>query len=179
MLSMIIRPAELRDAPAIADVHVAAWRAAYAGIMPREYLEGLTVAARTAAWHGWLREPGPGTTLVCEHDRHIIGFCTYGPTRDDDAAPDVIGELVAINLHPRYWRQGWGSAMCRYVLGQAETRGWQWVTLWALKQNLGARRFYAQLGFVPDGTERRDTTLVNTPLDELRYRIAVRQAPAR
>lgn len=174
---MTIRLATPVDAGAIADVHVAAWRAAYVDQMPRDYLERLTVESRTADWERWLREPGPGTTVVCECERRIVGFCVYGPTRDDDAPRDITGELVAINLHPQYWRQGWGSAMCRYVLRQAETRGWRWVTLWVLKQNLGARRFYARLGFVPDGAERRDTALVGTPLDEVRYRIGVRQAP--
>ena len=176
MPSMTIRLAKLGDARAIAGVHVAAWRAAYADVMPRDYLERLTVEGRTADWERWLREPGPGTTVVCEHERRIIGFCVYGPTRDDDAAPDTTGELVAINLHPRYWRQGWGTALCRYVVQEAESRGWQSLTLWVLKQNLAACGFYARLGFVPDGTERRDTTLVGASLDELRYRISLPQA---
>lgn len=176
---MTIRRARPDDAHAIAEVHVAAWRAAYADIMPREYIEGLTVAIRTAAWQRWLREPGPGTTIVCERERRIAGFCVYGPSRDQDVLPDTIGELVAINVDPRYWRQGCGIALCRHVLREAETTAWQSLTLWVLTRNTAARSFYSRLGFVPDGTERCDTQLIGAPLDELRYRIAVQRASAR
>jgi len=176
---MIIRPAELGDAPTIAELHVAAWRAAYSDLMPRVYLEGLTVATRTATWQRWLREPGPATTVVCEQERRIVGFCVYGPSRDNDVPSDTTGELVAINVHPRYWHQGCGTALCRHVLREAETTAWQSLTLWVLKQNVAAREFYSRLGFVPDGTERSNTQLIGTPLDELRYRIAVRRASTR
>lgn len=168
---MTIRLARPDDAQAIAEVHVAAWRAAYADVMPRAYLEGLTVAVRTAAWQHGLREPGPGTTIVCERESRIMGFCVYGPSRDHDVPPDMTGELVAINVHPRYWRQGYGTALCWHVLREAETTDWQSMTLWVLTQNVAARGFYSRLGFVPDGTERRDAQLIGAPLDELRYRI--------
>ncbi|HEY4215527.1 MAG TPA: GNAT family N-acetyltransferase [Gemmatimonadaceae bacterium] len=45
-----IRKAVPTDAGAIADVHVASWRATYAGLVAQSYLDGLSVAERTAAW---------------------------------------------------------------------------------------------------------------------------------
>lgn len=178
-MSLTIRSAIPHDASAVADVHVAAWRAAYTGIMPHDYLERLTVEQRTVDWERWLRDPGPGTTLVCEREGQIMGFSVFGPARDHDVARGTTGELVALNVHPRYWRQGCATALCRRVLREAQITAWQYVTLWVLKQNGAAREFYSRLGFVPDGTERCDTQLIGAPLHELRYRIAVRQAPAR
>lgn len=178
-MSLTIRLATPHDASAVAEIHVAAWCAAYAGIMPDDYLDRLTVEHKTADWERWLRNPGPGTTLVCEREGRIMGFGVYGPARDRDVPRETTGELVALNVHPRHWRLGCGTALCRHVLREAQTAAWQCVTLWVLKRNVAAREFYSRLGFAPDGTERRDTHLIGTPLHELRYRIAVRQAPAR
>jgi len=47
---LTIRPATAADAPAIAHIHVASWREAYAGIVPTAYLEGLDVDAREQWW---------------------------------------------------------------------------------------------------------------------------------
>ena len=44
----MIRLATLADARAIAELHVASWRAAYVGILPPAYLEGLSVEEREA-----------------------------------------------------------------------------------------------------------------------------------
>ena len=40
---MIVRPARIEDAPAIAEVHIQTWRETYAGLMPTEMLAGLSV----------------------------------------------------------------------------------------------------------------------------------------
>ena len=44
-----IRAAVGDDAPAIADVHVRAWQAAYRGIIEDEYLDGLSVDEQRAS----------------------------------------------------------------------------------------------------------------------------------
>ncbi|MBL3410667.1 N-acetyltransferase, partial [Klebsiella pneumoniae] len=45
-----IRPAQREDAAAIARSHVAAWQAAYAGIIDAAYLEALSTAQRETYW---------------------------------------------------------------------------------------------------------------------------------
>ena len=40
---LTIRPAELDDAPAIAQVHVDTWRSNYAGMIPQAYLDSLKI----------------------------------------------------------------------------------------------------------------------------------------
>lgn len=47
---MNVRFATIDDAPAIASVHVEAWRHAYAGVLPQATLDGLSVDARARMW---------------------------------------------------------------------------------------------------------------------------------
>ncbi|MDL5472210.1 GNAT family N-acetyltransferase, partial [Klebsiella pneumoniae] len=49
-----IRQAVPSDAQAIAAIHVASWRAAYANLMPDAYLAGLSVERRILDWRNAL-----------------------------------------------------------------------------------------------------------------------------
>ena len=167
---MRIRPALPEDAKSIAEVHVAAWQAAYRGLMPDAYLDELTVEKRTAVWQRSLALPSPGTVVVAETKDSLAGFCLFGPTRDEDGKNKSAGEILAINIRPDCWRNGFGRALCDLALGEAPRRGWVLVTLWVLNGNQRARRFYESLGFSLDGTDRIDTKLIGAPLHELRYR---------
>lgn len=168
--TMSIRLAIPEDASAIAEVHIAAWRAAYKGHMPDDFLNSLTLEQKASVWRRALQEPSPGTTLVWEQQQRIIGFCVYGPLRDADVRLTHTGELVAINFHPHYWRRGFGTVMCQCVIDEGEKRNWESLTLWVLKENHPARRFYERLGFLTDGKEKCDTKLIGVPLHEVRYR---------
>lgn len=159
----------------IAAVQVAAWRAAYKGIMPDDFLSGLDVQQKARAWERALQEPGPGIAVVWECGQEVAGFCVYGPSRDSDASRDTTGELVAINFHPRHWRRGFGTTMCQYVISEGKKRNWRELTLWVLKQNIPARRLYERAGFLPDGTEKTETELIGEPLHEVRYKFSLVQ----
>jgi RimJ/RimL family protein N-acetyltransferase len=169
---MTIRLAAVSDARAIAEVHVAAWRTAYAEYMPKSFLEALSVEDRTDIWERSLEEPGAGTTLAIELEAKVVGFCVYGPSRDQDALPKT-GELVAINLHPAYWRRGLGTEACLHVLTEARKLKWSLLTLWVIKGNTSARAFYECLGFILDGSEKQDSKLTGSPLYEVRYRMTL------
>lgn len=45
-----IRPASADDTAALGQVHVRAWQAAYGGVMPDGYLDGLDATERSAMW---------------------------------------------------------------------------------------------------------------------------------
>ncbi len=63
-LAIRIRKADTTDAGAVARVHVDTWRTTYAGIMPAEYLAGLTYAEREAMWSQALTADRPTTCMV-------------------------------------------------------------------------------------------------------------------
>lgn len=57
-------PPRDRDARAIAAVHVASWRSAYAGLVPAATLDGLNVDARARQWACWLTDPKASSVVL-------------------------------------------------------------------------------------------------------------------
>lgn len=170
---MNIRVANSNDANAIAKVHIAAWRAAYQDYMPPDYLQSLCHNEKTKMWESALSGDNPGITLVALHKvlHQIIGFCTYGPSRDMDADKNSVCELISINIHPDYWQQGYGSLLCTKVIESASQQDYTSITLWVIKRNIAARHFYEKQNFYCEGTETVDTNLVGFPLHGIRYKI--------
>ena len=166
----MVRDAVVEDAVAMARVWVAAWQAAYAGLMPAAYLAALDADAARPAFERSLREGA--SALVLEQERDIVGFSAYGASRDPGAGP-ATGEVIAINLHPSGWRRGMGRQLLRETQQRLGERGFSEATLWVLHANARARRFYEAAGWRLDGLEKHDDTLTGFPLHEVRYRIAL------
>jgi len=141
-------------------------------LMPQAVLDGLTVEQRAARWLHTINEPGAGATLIAEENGIVTGFCAYGPSRDHDAMDQPVGELAAIYVHPDSWGHGTGRTLCEQFLMDARQLNWHTATLWVLRDNQPARRFYERMGFAPDGAEKIDTKLIKAPLHEVRYRKA-------
>jgi L-amino acid N-acyltransferase YncA len=87
-----IRLAEVRDAAAIAHVHVQSWLTTYKGLVPEEYLASLNEAERVPLWQEWLTRDI--SVFVAEVAGKIVGFAGGGPIREPLAAYDA--ELYTI-----------------------------------------------------------------------------------
>ena len=150
-----MRHAEQPDVPAIAGVHVRAWRAAYRGLVHDAVLDSLSVAEREQMWNGLV--PGRDdahVTIVAEIEGEVVGFCSVAaPSRDADA-PEGTAEIPAIYVEPDRRRGGIGAALLDAALVALEAAGWRRVTLWVVATNANARAFYARFGFVPDGASQ-------------------------
>jgi ribosomal protein S18 acetylase RimI-like enzyme len=185
-----VRPATLADVTEIAAIHVRSWQAAYRGLMPQEYLDGLDPAARVAGWRRNLetldrsssgvlvaastqtastQTASPEITSPETAGPGIAGFVSYWPTRDDDDNPARTGEVAAIYLHPDAWGQGLGRQLMAATLENLAAAGYRDATLWVLQDNARARRFYSQAGWAADGAAKTDD-LDGFPLLEVRYR---------
>jgi RimJ/RimL family protein N-acetyltransferase len=168
---MPCREAKQEDVPALARLSVDAWRTAYRGVMPSSFLDALSVEDAQARWKGTVGEGHP-SVVVYEQDRQLTASCYVGPSRDPDADP-ATAEIIALNVNPDHWRHGLGSKLTAFVLDRLRVQGFRSVTLWVLRDNVRARRFYEALRFQPDGTERVTSALIGSPLHELRYRITL------
>lgn len=166
-MSAVVRLARPADAAAIVDVRIAAWRAAYAGLMPADYLAAMdddrpAVVARLAdRLDGSLSH----TSLVgLDAAGVVVGACAFGPGRDEE--PEA-GELYAINVRP----QAWGSGVGRALLREAEQAlaGFPTAYLWVVEGNARARRFYERSGWPPDGGRKTDDRF-GTGVTEVRCR---------
>jgi len=164
-----IRDATPADAPAIAAVHVASWKAAYRGMIPDHYLERLTVDDRLAQWERALEgPPAPGhASLVAQDDAATArGFARVGPSVP---AAGRTGELWALYLEPGAWGRGAGRALAEAAIGRMVELGYEDAVLWVLPENRRARRFYEIGGWQCDEVERTQTVW-GVDLAEVRYR---------
>lgn len=168
---MSCRDAVTADGPAVARIWVEAWRDAYDGLMPVEFLAALNAAQGLPRFEEAIQSGR--SMLVAEHDAAVIGFSLFGASRDDDA-PANTGEVIAINLLPSHWRRGLGRMLLAESAHRLQHQGFSHATLWVLHGNTRARRFYESLGWAQDGGEKHDTKLTGFPLHEVRYRRELR-----
>jgi len=166
---MSIREANVKDANEIAKIHVKAWQVGYKEFMPKEYLDSLSVESKKIIWSEALTKKGPGTNLVIEENGFIVGFSVFGPARDKELENKNCGELVALNILPEYWGNGFGSELTKYVIKISKNKKWNALYLWVIKKNIRARRIYESFGFVEEGAEKSDTKLTGHELHEVRY----------
>lgn len=145
----VIREALASDVAAVASLHVRAWRAAYRGHMPDDFLDALDPSARAAMWTKALLRPDH-LVLVADDASGLVGFCSMVPARDSDAG-DATAELSALYVDPSRLRSGVGSRLLDAAVAAAGLRGFRSMNLWVLRDNAGAIAFYRSRGFLPDG----------------------------
>ena len=166
-----VRLATFDDADAIAHAHLDAWDWAYRGLISDGYIDLLLSerAARIERWRGILAaDSGATRTWVAERAGALAGFCGTGPAQDEDAAPGT-GEVRALYLRPEVVGTGVGRILFAHAVTNLRERGFDPLTLWVLRENVRARRFYEAAGWRPDGAEKVEIR-PDTELAEVRYR---------
>ena len=136
-----IRVAEARDAGAIAHVHVESWRTTYEGVVPQEYLDSLSEAARAMVWQDWLTRDI--SMFVAEVDGAVVGFAGGGPNREPLAGYDA--ELYTIYLLREVQGQGIGRDLLHTVAKALVGKGHRGMLAWVLERN-PAVGFYEKTG---------------------------------
>ncbi|WP_219415894.1 GNAT family N-acetyltransferase [Pseudonocardia nigra] len=170
---LVLRHATPEDASGIALVHVRSWRAAYAGLVPDEMLAGLSVDARAQMWTRLIADPAQPILVLAAPD--VVGFAAFGANREDPAT----GELYAIYLDPGWWGRGAGRLLHDAVVEWLDDR-YARSTLWVLRTNARAVRFYRAAGWFPDGTEKVEEGPGGAVLEENRLaRTSTRRPPCR
>lgn len=141
----VIRAAQIVDAPAIARVHVDTWRTTYAGIVPGEFLAGLSYEGCQASWLEVLSNPHDETHLFVAEAQagQIVAIASGGPLREALAGLD--GELYVLYVLKAFQGFGYGKLLVSQVAEDLAGRGYHALAIWVLKDN-PACRFYERLG---------------------------------
>ncbi|MGW4353782.1 N-acetyltransferase family protein [Nocardia sp. NPDC004582] len=141
-MTVRIRPGLGSDAEAVATLHTASWRTAYAGIMPAAYLDGALAGDHRRMWHARLAgDATPGSLFIAESGSGLAGFIYLAAQSD--------GRILIDNLHvsPALKRGGIGTRLLRH--------GFEWaaaefpgrpVYLEVLEENTAAIAFYERHG---------------------------------
>ena len=193
---VVIRVGSAAHAAQIAAVQRETWFAAYEGVIAPEVIDRVTVpddgarirqSFRTRPWQRMLVavDPGAGDPDAGDPDAGgIVGYASFGPETDVLNAPwphpltadgegGRVAELYALYVRPAWWSTGTGRALMEKVLARSAAAGYRSITLWVLRDNQRARRFYDRAGFAPDGATNVLTGLGG--VHEVRYRRCLEQ----
>jgi len=151
-----VRPARPGDAPEIARVQVDTWRTAYGTFLPAEVLGALAVDQATPAWVAAIEiPPTPGhRVLVATEQDGVVGFVAFGPSAEEDAAPDEAA-VTALLVEPRWGRRGHGSRLLAAAVEHLRADGaTRVVVVWVPERDTASAGFYGSAGWERDGTVR-------------------------
>lgn len=142
---MIIREAKPSDTPLIAKVVVDTWRTAYRGLVPDDYLAGLSYEKREKGFMDFLASMEGKTFLyVAEPEPGaVVGFICGGPERSGH--PRYRGEVFAMYVLEEYQRRGAGKLLIQAAVKFLSELGIRSMLVWTLADS-PYRAFYDSLG---------------------------------
>ena len=137
------RRADASDAPAIAKVHVESWQKSFAGIVPQEFLDNLTIEGRTKSFAQRFGEENYKMFVAENSKDGIVGFADFGKGRESSFAFDA--ELYAIYLLSEFQGKGIGEKLFRLCQKQMIAEGFDSMYLMALTVS-PYKSFYKKMG---------------------------------
>ncbi|MCW2980014.1 MAG: acetyltransferase [Solirubrobacterales bacterium] len=84
----------------------------------------------------------------------VIGFVTFGPSRDEDTVG--MGEIYALYVDPGRYEGGVGRLLMAHARRRLKEQGFKAAVLWVLQGNERAASFYEREGWKPDGAIREE-----------------------
>jgi ribosomal protein S18 acetylase RimI-like enzyme len=179
---LVLRAARTDEVAALAELHAWSWRVTYGPMLTPDEAALLTVEERRGLWRRALGAPAAReAVLVAVEAGRVVGLVLAGPSHDDDGGPDV-GEIHAIHVEPGRHGQGIGGQLLGGAVGHLRAAGFTRATLWVIRDNDVARRFYEGQGWSPDGTAKRGPMgdFEGLPfVDEVRYRRSLAEDQSR
>lgn len=155
-----IRRARPGDAAGIGAVHVAAWRSAYAGVLPDAYLANLSVVRHAAGYARGISDRSDGHAIFVAvasgadapegRESAVVGFVSGGRARRWGLGD---GEIETLYLADDYKERGAGRRLMRAMAAHLAAVGCRSAMLWVLEAN-PTRWFYLHLGGRPAARER-------------------------
>lgn len=148
-MAIEIRPAVDGDLSGIARVVVDTWRATFAGLLPEDFLKGMSYSQQEQRHRHYLGHASIAYYVAEDEKGEAVGFASGGPSRHSGFLQEA--EVYALYLLPGYQRRKIGSALFTEVardLGDMEHKG---LLALALENNPN-RVFYERLRGRPVAT---------------------------
>ena len=165
---------------AMSLIHALGWRTTYTEALPAAYLQQEVTDER---WVPYFREDhrtGRCHGLLLYRGETPVCCATYAPARVgpspqerslvrfDSTGYEGWGEIVSFYTHPDEKGKGYGSLLMGEVLRRMKGV-YPSCFVFVLRENEGARRFYARHGFAWDGTHVDIPFPPDTVCVDLRY----------
>jgi ribosomal protein S18 acetylase RimI-like enzyme len=176
-----VRAARASDAPGLARVQVASWRAAFAGLVPDAVIAELTSAEAIGQFAERWREAisAPPSSKHRVHvavekpgDPEILGFAASGPATDEDRWPGTDGELYELHVAPPVAGDGHDERLLNAVADTFAEDGFSTGYTWALSGDEARIGFLEAAGWAPDGSQSNLDMGVKVPVVRLHTRLS-------
>ncbi len=172
MASYTIRPATLRDAKTIANIHASVQDTIYSQLVPVGYAKGSEPAeSGLVFWREAIEYGEPQVQVAVDDDGKIIGFVGFDRSRDKGTKPTV-GEIWALHVLPTHWNTGAGLALWDAAREGLADEGCTQVTVWLPLGNERALRFHELAGFKRELNSARTVPVGSFRLEEIRLKRA-------
>lgn len=166
-----VRPATLRDAKHIAELHNAALREAFKGVVADEHVPVVAQDKRQAYWREAIEYSEPHVQVALNGDK-IVGFVGYDRSRDPKT-PNTMGEIWAIYAHPDYWGLGVGLALWDAAREGLIEEGCLNVSVWVPVGIERTVRFHELAGFKREMTTIKTVPMGAVKIEEIRLKRAL------
>jgi ribosomal protein S18 acetylase RimI-like enzyme len=140
--AIAIRTAKPSDGTDLAEVHDAAWRFAYRGVLPGRELEQMIARRGPDWWETAIDRRIP--VVVLEVDGKVRGYVTYGGSRV--RMLPYKAEIYELYIQPEFTGLGFGRRLFRTVQERLSRRGHHTLVVWCLTENRNGCAFYERLG---------------------------------
>lgn len=171
-----VRPAEISDSKAVAEVHATAAKAAYAGILTDEQLQALAPSTREAKWREAIEFSDPQIHVAvlenAQGDEEVVGFVGFDRSRDPKT-PATTGEIWAVYIKPEHWGKGVGVMLWDSAREGLEEEGCTSVTVWLPLRNDRALRFHELAGFKREMKTAKTSQIGVVKIEEIRLKRSV------
>ena len=163
-----LRRATAADAPAIAIVHVRSWQQAYRGLIADNVLDALDVETRERFWQQMLESQREIAPLLAVVDDRVAGLCPLDLAKTTTPRGRLVRSMPS-TFSPNAGIAALAATCCSRRSSTSCSAGYNEASLWVLKTNERAVRFYEAAGGNLEGIERTES-FRGAELHEVRYR---------
>ena len=166
-----VRPAILKEAQAVADLHVSATMSAYQGLVPDEHLNTMPAPKRLGMWRDAIEYGDPQVQVAVDGGK-IVGFVGFDRSRDK-GTKNTVGEIWSIYVAQSHWDKGVGLALWDAAREALVEEGCTTVTVWIPLRNERALRFFDLAGFKRELNTAKTVPMGDIKIEEIRLKRAI------
>ena len=138
---MNIREANAEDMELIANLYVMNWKKTYVGLLPDNFLNGLTVNDGINKWQEYLTKEKHRIFVAYENEN----FLGFSACKEDEELKNCL-YLDSLHVSETSRGKGVGTKLINTVGSYAYIKGYEHMSICIVKGNDKAKRIYEKMG---------------------------------
>ena len=166
-----VRPATLRDAKGITELHNATVCEAFKSATPNAPVPVAALEKNQAFWREAIEYAEPQVQVALDGET-LVGFVGFDRSRDK-GTPPTMGEIWSIYVASSHWGKGVGLALWDAAREGLQEEGCTHVTVWVPIANDRAMRFHELAGFKREMNTAKTVPIGTVKVEEIRLKRAL------